>query len=157
MRFVSELERMGYKKNTGESGNSKVVLTFGFKNHHHHIHVSNTTNQSWDGTEYSNVSSPESQTNNLSQSVISPSTTTNTGLNDFQTLMNYINNRDNMTNAEKNKALLPLLGSIPGLEGFYDILKNKNSENNPNSSSNDLKKVLDKIKNDTETNPNLLS
>lgn len=155
MRFVSELERMGYKKNTGESGNSKVVLTFGFKNHHHHIHVSNTTNQSWDGTEYSNVSSPESQTNNLSQSVISPSTTTNTGLNDFQTLMNYINNRDNMTNAEKNKALLPLLGSIPGLEVFYDILKNKNSENNTNSSSNDLKKVLDKIKNDTETNPKL--
>jgi len=41
-RFVSELEKLGYKKNVGESGNSKVVLTFGYKNHHHHVHVSNT-------------------------------------------------------------------------------------------------------------------
>jgi hypothetical protein len=29
-----------------ESGNPKVVLTFGFKNHHHHVHVSNTTDSS---------------------------------------------------------------------------------------------------------------
>jgi hypothetical protein len=43
MAFVSALESLGYKKNVGESGNSKVVLTFGFENHHHHVHVSNTT------------------------------------------------------------------------------------------------------------------
>lgn len=43
MAFVSALETLGYKKNVGESGNPKVVLTFGFDNHHHHVHVSNTT------------------------------------------------------------------------------------------------------------------
>lgn len=39
MRFVQELEYLGYKKNS-ESGNDKAVLTFGVKNHHHHVHVS---------------------------------------------------------------------------------------------------------------------
>ncbi len=39
MRFVSELEKLGYTKNS-ESGNDKAVLTFGFPNHHHHVHVS---------------------------------------------------------------------------------------------------------------------
>jgi hypothetical protein len=39
MRFVRELENMGYIKNS-ESGNDKAVLTFGFPKHHHHIHVS---------------------------------------------------------------------------------------------------------------------
>lgn len=39
MRFVQELEQMGYIKNS-ESGNDKAVLTFGFPGHHHHVHVS---------------------------------------------------------------------------------------------------------------------
>ena len=39
MRFVHELENMGYIKNS-ESGNDKAVLTFGFPGHHHHVHVS---------------------------------------------------------------------------------------------------------------------
>ena len=39
MSFVSELENLGYKKNR-ERGNDKAVLTFGFPNHQHHIHVS---------------------------------------------------------------------------------------------------------------------
>jgi len=38
-RFVSELQNMGYVKNS-ESGNDKAVLTFGFPQHHHHVHVS---------------------------------------------------------------------------------------------------------------------
>jgi predicted nucleotidyltransferase len=38
-RFVDELIKMGYVKNS-ESGNDKAVLTFGFKGHDHHIHVS---------------------------------------------------------------------------------------------------------------------
>jgi hypothetical protein len=61
-RFVSELEKLGYKKNVGESGNPKVVLTFGVKNHHHHVHVSNTTNSS-------SVPSPEVKpaTNDISK------------------------------------------------------------------------------------------
>jgi peptidoglycan hydrolase-like protein with peptidoglycan-binding domain len=39
MRFVGELEYLGYKKNS-EGGNDKAVLTFGVPNHHHHVHVS---------------------------------------------------------------------------------------------------------------------
>jgi hypothetical protein len=38
-RFVGELVNLGYVKNS-ESGNDKAVLTFGFKGHDHHIHVS---------------------------------------------------------------------------------------------------------------------
>jgi len=45
MAFVSALESMGYNKNVREKGNPKVVLTFGFPEHHHHIHVSNVENR----------------------------------------------------------------------------------------------------------------
>lgn len=38
-RFVDELVKMGYKKNS-ESGNDKAVLTFGFPGHDNHVHVS---------------------------------------------------------------------------------------------------------------------
>lgn len=38
-KFVDELIKMGYKKNS-ESGNDKAVLTFGFPGHDNHIHVS---------------------------------------------------------------------------------------------------------------------
>jgi hypothetical protein len=38
-RFVDELVKMGYKKNS-ESGNDKAVLTFGFPAHDNHVHVS---------------------------------------------------------------------------------------------------------------------
>lgn len=44
-RFISALETLGYKKNVGEKGNNKVVLTFGFENHDNHIHVSNVTDR----------------------------------------------------------------------------------------------------------------
>lgn len=37
--FVNELVKMGYTKNS-ESGNDKAVLTFGFKGHDNHVHVS---------------------------------------------------------------------------------------------------------------------
>jgi hypothetical protein len=40
-RFVDELKNLGYLVNVKESGNPKVVLWFGYKNHHHHVHVSN--------------------------------------------------------------------------------------------------------------------
>lgn len=40
--FVSKLQSLGYFKNV-ESGKSKAVLTYGFKNHDNHIHVSNLT------------------------------------------------------------------------------------------------------------------
>jgi hypothetical protein len=37
--FVNELVKLGYIKNS-ESGNDKAVLTFGFKGHDNHVHVS---------------------------------------------------------------------------------------------------------------------
>lgn len=40
--FVDALVSMGYKKNT-EKGHEKAVLTFGFKGHDNHIHVSRKT------------------------------------------------------------------------------------------------------------------
>ena len=39
-QFVNALVKMGYVKNS-ESGNPKAVLTFGFKGHDNHVHVSN--------------------------------------------------------------------------------------------------------------------
>jgi hypothetical protein len=39
VKFVDALVSMGYKKNS-EKGFDKAVLTFGFKNHNHHVHVS---------------------------------------------------------------------------------------------------------------------
>jgi hypothetical protein len=38
-KLVNELIRLGYTKNV-ESGNDKAVLTFGFKGHDNHVHVS---------------------------------------------------------------------------------------------------------------------
>lgn len=61
MAFVSALESLGYKKNVGESGNTKVVLTFGFKNHHHHIHVSNVENRKGSGKVKSSSDSKSSE------------------------------------------------------------------------------------------------
>lgn len=39
-KLVGELIKLGYTKNV-ESGNAKSVLTFGFKGHDNHVHVSN--------------------------------------------------------------------------------------------------------------------
>jgi murein DD-endopeptidase MepM/ murein hydrolase activator NlpD len=41
-KLVGELVKMGYTKNS-ESGNPKAVLTFGFKGHDNHVHISNNT------------------------------------------------------------------------------------------------------------------
>lgn len=40
-RFVNELKNLGYLVNVKESGNPKVVLWFGYKNHNNHVHISN--------------------------------------------------------------------------------------------------------------------
>ena len=42
-KLVNELIRLGYTKNV-ESGNDKAVLTFGFKGHDNHVHVSKKSN-----------------------------------------------------------------------------------------------------------------
>jgi hypothetical protein len=60
-KLVNELIKLGYAKNVPESGNKKVVLTFGMEDHDTHVHVSNLsgskssteTNQTPDGTESS--------------------------------------------------------------------------------------------------------
>lgn len=39
-KLVGELVKLGYVKNVPESGNDKVVLTFGMKDHDNHVHVS---------------------------------------------------------------------------------------------------------------------
>jgi hypothetical protein len=92
MRFVSELENLGYTKNS-ESGNDKAVLTFGFPNHHHHVHVSRnsdtgvsdsngnvTTNPKPEsqetpdsGENYDNIDfDSSSESNNVIQSFLNP-------------------------------------------------------------------------------------
>ena len=45
-RFVNELKNLGYLINVKESGNPKVVLWFGYKNHSNHVHVSNKSGAS---------------------------------------------------------------------------------------------------------------
>lgn len=45
-RFVNELKNLGYSVNVRESGNPKVVLWFGYKNHNNHVHVSNKSGTS---------------------------------------------------------------------------------------------------------------
>lgn len=42
-KLVNELIKLGYTKNV-ESGNDKAVLTFGFKGHDNHVHVSKKSN-----------------------------------------------------------------------------------------------------------------
>lgn len=52
-KLVRELVKLGYVKNVPESGNDKVVLTFGMKDHDNHVHVSkkSTTPSSSTSTE----------------------------------------------------------------------------------------------------------
>jgi hypothetical protein len=45
-KLVDALIKMGYTKNQEGSSNPKSVLTFGFKGHDNHVHISNTTTQS---------------------------------------------------------------------------------------------------------------
>ncbi|NBO23176.1 hypothetical protein EBU94_07565 [bacterium] len=45
-RFVDELKNLGYAVNVKETGNPKVVLWFGYKNHNNHVHVSNKSGAS---------------------------------------------------------------------------------------------------------------
>ena len=43
-KLVRELEKLGYITNKGETPSiPKAILTFGFKDHNNHVHVSNTT------------------------------------------------------------------------------------------------------------------
>jgi len=67
-RLVNELIKLGYTKNA-ESGNDKAVLTFGFKGHDNHVHVSkkSTTPSSNDSSE-TDTKSSSSETDTESSS-----------------------------------------------------------------------------------------
>jgi hypothetical protein len=45
-KLVGELVKLGYAKNVTETGNDKVVLTFGMKDHNNHVHVSKKSGES---------------------------------------------------------------------------------------------------------------
>ena len=55
-KLVAALVSMGYVKNS-ESGNPKAVLTFGFKGHDNHVHISNTTSSTSQSPTNTNTSS----------------------------------------------------------------------------------------------------
>lgn len=61
-KLVRELVKLGYVKNAPESGNDKVVLTFGVKDHDNHVHVSKkstTTSSSTSKEDSTDTSSSE--------------------------------------------------------------------------------------------------
>jgi hypothetical protein len=98
-KFVGELVKLGYTKNT-ESSNPKAVLTFGFPDHDDHVHVS-YTNQSTSGT-----------------TATSGTTSTNTNLDTQITDTAFFNNIANPYTSQLN----PKTGikeSTNGKEKFY--------------------------------------
>ena len=113
-RFVSELEKLGYKKNVGETGNPKVVLTFGFKNHHHHVHVSNKTSDS----SQPEVTPTTAQIPNVSDS------------DDLQKILDTLNSSGDLGNDFKKDVMKRLL-SKTGLGKILDLIpKQTNEEKN---------------------------
>lgn len=73
-RFVDELVKMGYKKNS-ESGNDKAVLTFGFPGHDNHIHVSRNSDN---GTNPSNDTQSDTENDTLNDTESNTETNTET-------------------------------------------------------------------------------
>jgi hypothetical protein len=61
-KFNYELEKLGYKRNV-ERGTDKAFLTFGFKNHDNHVHISNTTDvEAEEGQKTSTTSTTSTET-----------------------------------------------------------------------------------------------
>lgn len=92
-KLVDALVKMGYQKNV-EVGYSKAVLTFGFKGHDDHVHVSNKDGQP---SKYNKdgVSSPESVSTSGDTTTSgdqSSSTTTNSSSGEFDTIAQNIQN-----------------------------------------------------------------
>lgn len=61
-KLVGELVKLGYVKNVAESGNDKVVLTFGMKDHDNHVHVSKKSNTASSSSSSSPSSTEDSGT-----------------------------------------------------------------------------------------------
>ena len=62
-KFNYELEKLGYKRNV-ERGTNKAFLTFGFKNHDNHVHVSNTTDVAVEDGKESTTTTKSTETDN---------------------------------------------------------------------------------------------
>lgn len=62
-KFNYELEKLGYKRNV-ERGTNKAFLTFGFKNHDNHVHISNTTDVAVEDGEESTTTTKSTETDN---------------------------------------------------------------------------------------------
>ena len=73
-KLVAALVSMGYVKNS-ESGNPKAVLTFGFKGHDNHVHISNTTSSTSQSPKNTNTSSDNLSLSDNSSSSTSSSNT----------------------------------------------------------------------------------
>jgi hypothetical protein len=81
-KFVGELIKLGYVKNA-ESGNDKAILTFGFKGHDHHIHISRKSDKETSTTQQSNLNqTSNTQTTSTNQS---DSTSVNNDIIDYYT------------------------------------------------------------------------
>jgi hypothetical protein len=101
-KFVGELVKLGYTKNT-ESSNPKAVLTFGFPGHDDHVHVS-----------YTNQSTSDSSSSSTS------GITTPKGNLDFKTNdTTFINNIANPLVSQLKAGIGIKEQTIKGRERFY--------------------------------------
>jgi hypothetical protein len=92
--FVNQLVILGYTKNS-ESGNPKSVLTFGFKDHDDHVHISN--NEQSDGTTTPDTSGKTSTSGDTSSTSSDTVSTSKTAASNFM-------------NAQIGSTFGPLLG-----------------------------------------------
>lgn len=83
-KLVNELIKLGYAKNVAESGNNKVVLTFGVKDHDNHVHVSNKSNTSSSTDTKTGTDTPSEEggylssiAGNIAKSIMPPGTSVN--------------------------------------------------------------------------------
>jgi len=90
-KLVNALVSMGYVKNS-ESGNPKAVLTFGFKGHDNHVHISNTTSSTSQSPKNTNTSSDNlSLSDNSSSSTSSSNTSSsNTSYDDDDQVGSFV-------------------------------------------------------------------
>jgi len=83
-KLVNELIKLGYAKNVAESGNNKVVLTFGMKDHDNHVHVSNKSGTSSSTDTKTGTDTPSEEggylssiAGNIAKSIMPPGTSVN--------------------------------------------------------------------------------
>ena len=121
-KFVNELIKMGYKKNS-ESGNDKAVLTFGFPGHDNHIHVSRNS---------------DSGTSNSDQSLSPKDTDDDTKSSDEDTKDSETNTEENPEEEDDN----PLFKSMLNLMGFKENDESKKDIQKINEDITRIKKLM---------------